>query len=891
MTDHASEQGPARAEAVAAVVDRLSDRFEAAWSSGAEPRIEDYLLEVPPSANAEYSQRLLRELVMIDIEHRWRSAVPPSGPGASEEKEPTSGYGHWSTFGGLPLLEDYVRQFPSMESPDELNEEAIAFEYRVRHLWGDRPSHDSYLRRFPSKGDELAAVLAQVDRELARSGVDERSNAHRRIDRRLGRFQLLELLGRGGMGAVYKALHTKLDCEVAVKLLRPELTDKPEAVARFEREMKAIGGLDHPNLARALDADQIEGNNVLVMEFVEGVDIRTLAKRLGRLSVTDACELARQTALGLKCVHEHGLVHRDIKPSNLMLALRDHPPAPSQGSPTTQSQAANRKSAIVKILDLGLAQLRSQTGEVDDLTKSGQLLGTLDYIAPEQTNDPHNVDARADLYALGCTLYKLLCGRAPFEDRDCDTVGKKILAHAQQRPAPIRERCPAVPPNLATVLDRLLAKVPDERYQTADDVAKELEPFAQGHDLAALWGSYRAAPKTHSENSIIDTDVHLASAFSGTKDGESSEPAIVPQTAARRWRPLVAATLILLMVGGLGAWQIVIWIKGKGYEIKVKFPDTSPVNANSNGTGKLEPSPGKERPVPAILPISRDEIERFQRDFAEHLDIPIERTNSLGMKLRLIPPGEFWMGSPMSESGREEDETKHRVRISKPLYMGTHEVTVDQFRRFVDATEFQTESQRMGIGAFGWSDRIGFCERRPEYTWLNPGFKQKGDHPVVCISWEDAKAFCKWLSETEKEVYRLPTEAEWEYACRAGTQTQYWTGEDSDALTVAANINAVWNPDDFALTSPVGSFRPNAFGLYDIHGNVWEMCSDWYDSRYYESSPLVDPQGPSSGTKLVLRGGSLKQDERHARSANRDTGWPGGWSDCCVGFRVVRTCR
>jgi formylglycine-generating enzyme required for sulfatase activity len=217
------------------------------------------------------------------------------------------------------------------------------------------------------------------------------------------------------------------------------------------------------------------------------------------------------------------------------------------------------------------------------------------------------------------------------------------------------------------------------------------------------------------------------------------------------------------------------------------------------------------------------------------------------------------------------DMAPHEVRITRPFYMGAHEVTIGQFRRFVEETGYLTEPERDGTGGYGvdlktkaWSDG-----RRKEYSWRDPGFPQRDDHPVVNITWADAVAFCAWLSRKEGRTYRLPTEAEWEYACRAGTTTRYSFGDDPELLPKYANTYdasgarefpewakwAVKGDDGYPFTAPVGSFLPNAFGLYDMHGNAWEWCSDWYGEVYYSRSPVEDPQGPETGTLRARRGG------------------------------------
>ncbi|MGD0384040.1 MAG: serine/threonine-protein kinase, partial [Thermoguttaceae bacterium] len=243
-----------------------------------------------------------------------------------------------------------------------------------------------------------------------------------------GEYRILEELGQGGMGAVYKALHTKLDRVVAIKILSRGRSGDERAIARFEREMKAVGRFDHPHIVRAYDA-RAGGTGVppvLIMEFVDGMDLGRLVRCLGPLPTADACELVRQACLGLQYVHQQRLVHRDIKPSNLMLT--------PQG--------------IVKILDLGLARFHFDQSE-EEMTHSGQAMGTADYMAPEQASDSHAVDIRADIYSLGCTLYKLLSGSAPFEGSQYKGTFEKMTAHVQRPALPIEKVLPEIPHALA----------------------------------------------------------------------------------------------------------------------------------------------------------------------------------------------------------------------------------------------------------------------------------------------------------------------------------------------------------------------------------------------------------------------------------------------------------
>ncbi len=296
-------------------------------------------------------------------------------------------------------------------------------------------------------------------------------------DGELGQYQLLAVIGRGGMGAVYKARHRKLDKIVAVKVLPPRKLKDPHAIARFEREMRAVGKLQHPHIVAAHDAGEIDGTHYLVMELVDGIDLSALVKMHGPLPISVACELIRQAALGLQHASEQGLVHRDIKPSNLILAKSQ------RGLPP-----------LVKVLDMGLALLDDVTPESgEELTSTGQVMGTIDYMAPEQSHDTHKVDIRADIYSLGATLYKLLTGRAPFADAQYDSVVKKLVALATQ-PIPdirsLRSDCPA---KLAAVIHKLLAKNPAERPSSPSEVANSLVPFAAAADLTAFLTETTAA--------------------------------------------------------------------------------------------------------------------------------------------------------------------------------------------------------------------------------------------------------------------------------------------------------------------------------------------------------------------------------------------------------------
>jgi hypothetical protein len=311
------------------------------------------------------------------------------------------------------------------------------------------------------------------------------------------RYQVLELLGTGGMGAVYKAEHRLMERHVALKVINPGLLKRPAAVERFHREVKAAARLTHPNIVTAYDADQAGATHFLVMEFVEGISLAQRVHQQGRLPVAEACDYVRQAAFGLQHAFERGMVHRDIKPHNLMLT----------------------PGGRVKILDFGLARLVRETAAADTeadvpepattgpdgprpsggLTEAGAVMGTADFIAPEQANDSRQADIRADIYSLGCTLYYLLTGQVPFPE---GTSLDKLTAHRERTPAALPKRRGEVPSDLARIVERMMAKDPAQRYRTPAEVVEALKPFIP-----------EAAPRRHRRRRLLAAASFFAATF------------------------------------------------------------------------------------------------------------------------------------------------------------------------------------------------------------------------------------------------------------------------------------------------------------------------------------------------------------------------------------------
>jgi serine/threonine protein kinase len=384
----------------------LCDAFEQAWQQGRRPSIEEHLA----SARESLRPTLAVELLRLELELRCRA-------------------------GEQPVVEEYASRFPTLAAalPGWLNEAQGA-----AHAAGR-----------PTDGQSSHSINMHFGMPVSPVSTGPHL---------LGEYEIGEKLGGGGMGVVYRARHRRLDRLVALKLLPVDAMRSEPAVARFLREMRAIGSLKHPNVVEAHDAGERDGVVYLAMELLDGEDLAQLVKRSGPLPVPEACELARQAALGLYYLHERGLVHRDVKPSNLMRT--------SEG--------------VVKVLDLGLARLRQE--DDSGLTGAGACMGTPDFMAPEQGRDAAAADGRVDLYGLGATLFYLLAGKAPFGHHK--GLHDKLGAHRSESPPDVRKLRPEVPKALADLVGRLLAKDPSDRPQTAAEVAAALAAFIEKANLS-----------------------------------------------------------------------------------------------------------------------------------------------------------------------------------------------------------------------------------------------------------------------------------------------------------------------------------------------------------------------------------------------------------------------
>jgi serine/threonine-protein kinase len=610
----------------------------------------------------------------------------------------------------------------------------------------------------------------------------------------LGNYIVLDEIGAGGMGTVYKASHRRMERIVALKLLPHAAHESPELIERFRREVRAAAMLSHPRIVTAYDADEVDGRLFLAMEFVDGPNLAELVRERSPLPVHEAVNYVVEAAEGLAYAHAQGVVHRDIKPANLLLTPAGH----------------------VKILDLGLASLHEGIGHLPAgggaLTVTGVVVGTVEYMAPEQAEDTRQADERSDVYSLGCTLYKLLTGEHLYH---CDTAVKLIVAHREYPIPSLRAARPDVPARLDELFRSMVAKHPDDRPQSMEALIAALDEWrrAAGGNSWEGGGTARAGRRAESE-------------WRPSSDGRS---------LSLGWFVGLAALVGLMIV----------FSQQRDDPAQVDSIASIPRPRMPDGLA-----------IRQDVQASRNDLRRVQRTYAEEHGLPIIDTNALGMRLALVAPGEFGMGSD-SSAVPEAERPPHRVRITRPFYIGVNEVSVGEFGRFVTETGYQTTAQTLHRGV-DWR--------------LPPGFAQSDDHPAVGLSWNDAVAFCRWLSGKEAATYRLPTEAEWEYACGASTDR-------------AADIGrlAWYAANSLGRTHRVGLLEPNALDLSDMLGNAREWCLD--GPRQYDAGAVDDPVGPNDGPRL-LRGGDWSR-QGVPRASDRSWSDP-DHADSTTGFRVVR---
>lgn len=590
------------------------------------------------------------------------------------------------------------------------------------------------------------------------------------------RYRVLDELGRGQMGVVYRAVQTALNREVAVKF---PLIETQQAADRFLREARMLAGLTHPNLVRVIDANLDGGRPFLVLEFVTGWSLMDYRERQETLSVPEAVGLVCQVLDGLHAAHSAGIVHRDVKSGNVLIA----------------------QDGVAKLADFGLARAHDATS----LTAAGMLLGTPAYLSPEVAAG-QAAGPGADLYAIGVMLFELITGRLPFT---AYSAGDILAKHVHEAPPKLARFASDIPDALEEVFQRLMAKRPEQRPASA---------LEAGRALRQAMGLSQSVSALHIPTLPPEPAAPALPQPAGQRRTGSRPVAVPVRAQPRTWTwglgGFVLAVAVALPVARLATHG------GPGAPLSSPSPGHAGASSPTPSPGtRIEAFPGAAARASAwtALTPSEPDPRGVERWIAQTDGAPMVR----------VPAGPSVRGS--TDIG--PDELPVRTIHVDEFWIDAYEVTNRLYDRFVRESSHAAR------------------ERHPKQPELD-----LPDHPVISVTWQDAVDYCLWAGK------RLPTEAEWEKAARGPEGRRYPWGNDEPGTPPQANFAdpMALLQDGFELTAPVGRFPAGAsfYGAYDMAGNVWEWCSDWYGDTYYATSPDRNPPGAESGRWRASRGGS-----------------------------------
>jgi len=689
----------------------------------------------------------------------------------------------------------------------------------------------------------------------------------------IGQYRVVRLIGRGGMGQVYEVEHTVLDKSFALKLLPGHLARRPDALARFQREAKVMANLEHEHILLVDDFGEHAGRYFLRMPLVRGVDLAPLGLQGNAVTLQDLADagggrvdqalladLLGQVLEALSYAHAQGAVHRDIKPANILL-----------------EPGRTRSPLHIRITDFGLVRivgedwLRSQAdlsvreslslGDlqtiIPSLTQQGSstraLLGTYAFMSPEQKRG-QQADYASDLYAIGLIAFRFLTGldEMAFDlpsDVD-DALAPEWDAWIRQAVRPQKEKRFASAAEMGVGLRGIsiaigaraeaAARAEQERERRQAEAARR-ERERQERVRAEQIEKRRRADAVARQR-----ERRLRAAAKDTNAAPAQRRSLLqPRGCVTVLAKTFGCMAVLTWAGIAVMLLLIIWILDDPVEdrlIVTSEPPTRPMHRPVPTADPAKVFTTSTRNVDIATPQGKS-----QKEITYH-------TNALGMEFVRIPTGKFKMGST---EGYGDEKPVHEVTITKAFYLSATEVTQAQYKTV---------------------------------TGQSPSRFTSDTNPVERVSWNDAVAFCKALSKRDGVPYRLPTEAEWEYSCRAGTTTPFYTG--ATISTDLANYDGNYTYGDGqkgvyrAKTTPVASFPANSWGLYDMHGNVYEWCQDWYNNAHYAKSAAQDPKGPNAGSSRVLRGGSWYVDPSYCPSAGRGGSSP-TYAVTRGGFRIV----
>ena len=691
-------------------------------------------------------------------------------------------------------------------------------------------------------------------------------------------FTLQRLLGIGGMAEVWYA-ENKIHKPAAVKILNEDLSHNATIVERFRNEAEIMVKLKHPNIRQVYDFDDIDGRQAIIMEYLEGSDLKAMMKSGKRF--TDA-ELKRwwdQLVSALNYTHGKGIVHRDIKPGNIFVD----------------------EEGNIKLLDFGIAKIK----EGISMTQTGAMMGTLMYMSPEQVDDSKHIGPKSDIYSLAVTFVHLITGRAPYDT--ANTSDFKIRESIVYKPLDMT----GVPADWQAFLKPYLAKDPDER--------PALRPFETMVQEDQTVINTQVAPiaiaAPDADEGTVVAETGKPTQPMKPKENPTNETPQKPKSKKGLWIGLAAVVAVVALVLFLhpNEYKRIDEQLNKSselyekYEIIARMDDYS-LNINYLNKGyecclnaaaslaELEDSTAVEtlkrmqrcdslvrlysdnvryylnQELDSLFPdsdttaivkkirqlerfsvISADtvlldslarEIETRKRDF-------VFNVNGVSFVMKKVEGGTFWMGAQKTSSNGQnydsdadgDESPVHSVTVSS-FYMGETEVTQALWEAVMGTTVRQQRD-------------------KADTSWPLRG---EGDnYPMYYVNWKECQEFVVELNRLTGKNFRLPTEAEWEYATKGGNKGNGYKYAGSQSIDSVA-----WYTDNSGgNTHPVKGKKPNELGLYDMSGNVYEWCSDWYGKEYYSSSPSTNPKGPSSGSYRVLRGGSWASLARYCRVSGR----------------------
>ena len=642
------------------------------------------------------------------------------------------------------------------------------------------------------------------------------------------RYRIVRLLGEGGMGAVYEAIDERVSCLVALK----ETMVGPNTEARrvFQREAALLANLRHPSLPKVMDYFSEGDSEFLAMEFISGHDLAEFLELRGSaFPQARVLQWADDVLKVLEYLHSRKppILHRDIKPSNLKVT----------------------KQGELFLIDFGLA--KGAAGQMATLDTSRSVLGYTPVYSPLEQIHGRGTDPRSDLYALGATLYTLLTGENPLD------APTRFAAIDDEQPDPLRpahELNPQVSPAVSVVVMRAMAISRRQRPSSAAEMRQALNYAGKEEPIDRHEEDVSTLKFSDSEKPTL-----------GDAKSETDESPVVPESVRVLQQPLAITELA---PGKVNKPPAPVYVKTMAVKPELLRPDTGSTAATATSADIKVRRAAARRFLPAmiialallvsiggiVLLVRRQRSRRAAaaaRNAAATLMNAKAGTvvrNPMGMELVWIQPGSFTMGAEWAYF--DNAQPLHRVTISNGFYLGKYEVAQGQ-----------------------WQALMG----------NNPS-KFKGDSlPVEQVSWLDAQQFVETLNQRHDSfAYRLPTEAEWEYACRAGTPGDY-----------AGNIYWMgwYDSDSDNKTHAVGTKEPNAFGLFDMHGNVWEWCQDWYHGNY-DGAPADGSAWLNGGEQKyrVLRGGSWTHSANYLQSYYRGYAAPDN-RVANYGFRVVAVVR